>query len=269
MIPRLPLAAADFPEEVASALGAVQRLSYPPQGETSAIAIVEGAGGAYAVKRSRGARFSAWLGREYRVLRALAQTSLPTPQPQVFVQREVDGEPETWLVMEYLPGEPLAAAVEKTADRAVREHLLRAFGHILASIHRAAIPAALHSETQPWLDHMLERAEYALRHYPVDGDAALLEALKRQRPQPVPPVLIHGDFTVDNVLVLAGSVTGVIDWAGGGPGDPRYDLALAIRPQKTGLFQTPQDRQAFFEGYGRADLSEPEYDYFVRLYEFF
>ncbi|HEY7359080.1 MAG TPA: phosphotransferase [Ktedonobacterales bacterium] len=266
---REPLAASDFPEEVTVVLGTVQRLSYPPQGDTSAIAIVESAGGAYAVKRSRGERFSEWLSQEYQVLRALAQTPLPTPQPYVFVQREVDGEPETWLVMEALPGEPLVTAVEKAANRTERRGLLRAFGHSLARIHRAAVPTELQGETRPWLDRMLERAEYALRHYPIDGDAALLEALKRQRPPPVPPVLIHGDFTIDNVLVLAGDVTGVIDWAGGEPGDPRYDLALAIRPQTTGLFQAPQDRQAFFEGYGLADLSAPEYDYFVRVYEFF
>ncbi len=269
MLPPLPLAAADFPEEVTAALGAVQRLSYPPQGDTSAIAIVESASGVYAVKRSRGERFTAWLSQEYRVLRALARTPLPTPQPYVLVQREVAGEPETWLVMEALPGEPLVTAIERAADQAERYNLLRAFGHILARIHRTAVPAELQGEARPWLDHMLERAEGALGHYPVDGDAALLEALKRQRPQPVPPALIHGDFTVDNVLISAGTVTGVIDWAGGGPGDPRYDLALAIRPQATGLFETPQDRQAFFEGYGLADLSEAEYDYFVRLYEFF
>jgi aminoglycoside phosphotransferase (APT) family kinase protein len=82
-------------------------------------------------------------------------------------------------------------------------------------------------------------------------------------------VLIHGDFTVDNVLIAKGRVTGVIDWAGGGPGDPRYDLALAIRPRETGLFQEPPDRHAFFEGYGMAGLSAAEYDYFVKLYEFF
>jgi len=50
---------------------------------------------------------------------------------------------------------------------------------------------------------------------------------------------------------------------------PRYDLALAIRPKKAKLFQTLQERQAFFEGYGLSELSQSEYRYFVGLYEFF
>ncbi|HLV97279.1 MAG TPA: phosphotransferase [Ktedonobacterales bacterium] len=269
MIPSLPFAASEFPEEVAAVLGTVQRLRYPPQGDTSALAIVEGTGGLYAVKRSRGERFSGWLRQEYQALCALAQTPLPTPQPYAFVQREEPGALESWLVMEYLPGETLLAAIKQETDGAARQNLLRAFGAVLAAIHSTPIPPALQGDGRPWLDTMLERAEYALLHYPVDGNAALLEVLKQRRPQPVPPTLIHGDFTVDNVLVAAGKVTGIIDWAGAGPGDPRYDLTLAIRPQPKGLFQEPSDQRAFFEGYGLADLSESEFDYFERLYEFF
>lgn len=269
MILPLPLAASEFPEEVAAVLGTVQRLRYPSQGDTSALAIVEGTGGVYAVKRSRGERFGGWLRQEYQALSALAQTALPTPQPHAFVQREMVGWLESWLVMDYLPGEPLLAAIGQETDQAARQNLLRAFGSVLAAIHSTPISAALHCDDRPWLDRMLEHAEHALLHYPVDGNAALLETLKQRRPQPITPTLIHGDFTVDNVLVAAGRVTGVIDWAGGGPGDPRYDLALAVRPQPNGPFQEPLDRRAFFEGYGLADLSEFEYHYFEGLYEFF
>jgi aminoglycoside phosphotransferase (APT) family kinase protein len=269
MMPPHPLVASEFPEEVAAVLGTIRRLRYPAQGDTSALAIVEGTGGLYAVKRARGERFSGWLSQEYQALSALAQTALPTPQPRAFVQREVAGVLESWLVMDYLPGETLLAAIGQTAERAARHRLLSAFGAALAAIHQTPIPAALRGDGTPWLDRMLERAEHALRHYPIDGNAALLETLEQRRPAPVAPTLIHGDFTADNVLALAGKVTGIIDWAGGGPGDPRYDLALAIRPLPTGLFQTPADRQAFFEGYGLSDLSASELDYFLGLYEFF
>jgi len=117
---------------------------------------------------------------------------------------------------------------------------------------------------------MLEQAEYNLHHYTVDGSAAQLAELRQHRPRPVPVTLIHGDFTVDNVLIKDRKVIGVIDWMGGGMGDPRYDLALAIRPKSSGLFHEPQDRAAFFEGYGElVTLHESEYSYFVTLYEFF
>src|SRR5205807_10669213 len=102
----------------------------------------------------------------------------------------------------------------------------------------------------------------------VEGSGALLEQLERQRPQMVQPTLIHGDFAMDNVLLVEGKVSGIVDWAWGAWGDPRYDLALAIRP-KENLFQTSEDIQAFLDGYGTAALSKEEYDYFVSLYEFF
>lgn len=148
--------------------------------------------------------------------------------------------------------------------------MLQAFGSILATIHRTPIPTELQIDNKLWLDQKLEQAQYNLLHYTTEGNGRLLEELKQNRPLPVPPKLIHGNFTVDNVLLSEGRVTGVIDWAGGGKGDPRYDLALAIRPKETGLFQTTEDRRTFFEGYGQVnDLSEFEYHYFVGLYEFF
>lgn len=37
--------------------------------------------------------------------------------------------------------------------------------------------------------------------------------------------LLHRDYNLANVLVHAGSVTGVVDWQGMGYGDPLYDAA--------------------------------------------
>lgn len=80
---------------------------------------------------------------------------------------------------------------------------------------------------------------------------------------------IHGDYTIDNVLVSDGIITGIIDWSGGAYGDPRYDVSIAIRP-KPNLFQDEIDRQIFFEGYGEKIINYKEYDYFVNgLNEFF
>jgi aminoglycoside phosphotransferase (APT) family kinase protein len=61
----------------------------------------------------------------------------------------------------------------------------------------------------------------------------------------------------------------VIDWSGSAFGDPRYDVALAIRP-KPNAFQTDEDLDAFFAGYGEKIVSEEEYRYFAEgLYSFF
>jgi aminoglycoside phosphotransferase (APT) family kinase protein len=101
----------------------------------------------------------------------------------------------------------------------------------------------------------------------VDGTPALLARLEYQRPPPVPAALVHGDYALDNVLVLQQTVTRLVDWAGGTVGDPRYDLALATRP-KAGAFQTPEDVDAFYIGYGGPRLNAAEAWYFRGLYEF-
>jgi aminoglycoside phosphotransferase (APT) family kinase protein len=42
-----------------------------------------------------------------------------------------------------------------------------------------------------------------------------------------PPVWVHGDLLPGNLLVRGGRLTGVIDWAGVGVGDPACDLIIA------------------------------------------
>ena len=170
--------------------------------------------------------------------------------------------------MDCLPGTSLCTALQGNLAPATRLRLLRAFGQVLAVIHATPVPFDLTRADRPWLDRMLDAAAYNLAHYHVDGSAELLERLQRDRPADVPATLIHGDFTLDNVLVAGDAVSGVIDWSGGDRGDPRYDIALAIRPEPE-AFGHQADVEAFFEGYGSRPLSDDEYRYFNGLYEFF
>jgi len=264
----LPITLDELPQEVHSRLGAIQRLSYPQQGCTSDSAIAESERGAYLIKRSRGPQYSEWLAQEHRVLTALAASSLPVPRPHQFLRRDTPLGAEAWLVMDCLPGESLCTVLQGNQAAATRSHLLRAFGQVLAAIHATPAPPGLAQVDQPWLDRMLDMAAYNLAHYQVDGSQELLERLQGNRPADVPATLIHGDFTLDNVLVAGDALSGVIDWSGGDWGDPRYDLALAIRPEPE-AFGNQADVQAFFEGYGRRPLSDDEYHYFNGLYEFF
>lgn len=220
----------DFPETLSNFLGSVYQLEFPVQGMTSVVAIVSAAKGTYVVKRSRGHLFSRWLGKEYEVLKVLTQTPLPVPYPHLFLGHDTAEGVEAWLVMSKLPGEPLATVLARETSQDVCQDLLREFGKTLMRIHRHT------ALLEPQSDRTLAGAEYNLLH-PIDGSVELLEQLKKQQPVPVFPTFIHGDFTIDNTLIMEGKVTGIIDWAGGGMGDPRYDLTLAIRPQETGLFQ--------------------------------
>jgi aminoglycoside phosphotransferase (APT) family kinase protein len=269
MIQHQPLTPDAFPEEIKAFLGTIHGLAYPRQGYTSDLAIVSGERGTYVVKRSPGEQYSQWLAQEYRVLQALRGLPLPLPQPYQFLQQRRAATPESWLVMSYLPGKSLKMLAQNEPDQTAKRRMLHTVGQTLAVLHQQPVPAALrHASQGSWLACMLKRARYHWQHYKTDGNAGLLAHLEKHRPAPVPPALIHGDFTVDNVLLLDGKVSGIIDWALGAYGDPRYDLALAIRP-KAGIFDTPEDVQAFLDGYGTSGLSQQEYDYFIGLYEFF
>ncbi|MBB4824542.1 aminoglycoside phosphotransferase (APT) family kinase protein [Sporosarcina luteola] len=258
-----PLSKEEIPHELICLTGEVRDIQFPRQGHTSDVGIVHGEKGTYIMKRSQEEPFCSWLVREEYVLRHLQGTGLPVPK--------VHGSAATaaghWLVLEVLEGEPIRSALSRETDEIQRRSLLLQFGQMLARLHAALCPPSLIGEGN-WLDKQLEIATYNLHHYQVDGTAELLDRLKTSKPQAVEQKLIHGDFTVDNVLAAQGRVTGIIDWSGGAFGDPRYDLALAIRP-KPGMFEEIKDRATFFEGYGMS-INREEYVYFADgLYEFF
>jgi aminoglycoside phosphotransferase (APT) family kinase protein len=257
-----------FPEEIHAWLGNIRRLDYPVQGETSDVVFVESTQGSFVIKSAHQLPFRDWLRREHQVLRTLAVTSLPIPAVYTFVERHTSKGDEHWLLMARLPGQPLQLVLHSELNPSVRHRLLQAFGELLGSIHRYPLLSTLAALDQPWLDSMLQRAADYLQHYRVDGTPALLRALEQQRPQPIAPTLIHGDYTLDNILVADGRISGVIDWAGGAVGDPRYDLALATQP-KAEAFQNSTDLEAFYEGYGGDPITVEEAGYFAGLYEFF
>ncbi|MEK1831976.1 phosphotransferase [Priestia megaterium] len=115
-------------------------------------------------------------------------------------------------------------------------------GRLLARIHDAKCPEQLVSK-QPWIHRMLQEAEYNLIHYGADGNQQLLKQLQKQNMICRKDVLIHGDYTIDNVLVHDGQIAAVIDWSGGACGDARYDMALAVRFED-GIF-TGKERACF------------------------
>lgn len=261
------LSLADVPAELRARIEPVRTLSYPPQGATSTVAIIEGADGWVVLKHARGRRWSAWLARENAVLRALAGSDLPIPRVLAYVADQHAGQPAGWLLMSHLPGEPLETVLARLNHAGAREQLLYAWGALLRRIHQTPIPEVLRAPG-PWLDAQLAEARYNLAHDRVDGSPALLQRLEDIPPPPIAETLIHGDYTLDNTLVADGVISGLIDWARGGPGDPRYDLALATRPTRAAL-RRRADQAAFWQGYGSQPPDATTLHYFVDLYEFF
>lgn len=245
--------------------GKIHTTITPPQGMTSSVVILQTEQGQFTLKRSDQAPYIAWLKREAFVLQALAATDLPIPR---FVALE---EEPTFasLLMSTLPGEPLSELLRRGVSEAQRHDLLRQFGQTLASIHNTPPPADLYAH-HPWLQRILEEGRFNLEHGYAEPGAIPVEQMIATRPPATAEVLIHGDYTIDNVLVDAGKITGIIDWGRGDIGDRRYDLALATRPQELeAVFLDESDFVAFYAGYGGERLSEVEEQWFFDLYGYF
>jgi len=245
----------------------IYSIRFPRQGYTSDVGIIECDQDIYALKRTKGELFCSWLNKEISVLNCLSnETNLPVPNVKLSIEQKY--QDQCWALMEFIEGETLRTAISSQKNKNNRREMIFHFGNILSKIHSTPSPDELKSE-RPWLEDMILHAEYNLNHYKVDGDKALLDKIKTTKPIKVKQTLIHGDFTIDNVLVSNGSISGIIDWSGGAYGDPRYDISLAIRP-KPNLFEDEIDKEIFFEGYGEKVLNNKEYKYFVNgLNEFF
>ena len=262
-----PIHISEIPNEIIQYVSRISSIKFPPQGCTSDVGIIENEGSIFALKRTKEPLYRTWLKEEVSVLNCLAiQTKLPVPKVIKYVVES--GKNQSWALMEFLEGETMRTALFNEKNEKKRKELIFNFGKILSQIHSTPCPAELIHEIS-WIEDMLFKAEYNLKHYQVDGTAELLKNIKKNKPNEYKQTLIHGDFTIDNVLVHNGIISGVIDWAGGTHGDPRYDVSLAVRP-KPNAFENEIDREIFFEGYGERIIDNKEYDYFVNgLYEFF
>lgn len=246
LVPSTParLEPAAVPPELRARLPEGFRLEPARHGQSMAVAFVEaeGDGEPLVLKHAAEEPYVGWLVTEAEVLRALADASLPVPR----VVALADAGGEAWLLLTRLPGEPLVDVLPHV-PAAERPAWFRRLGALLATIHVTPVPPALRTrDATPWRP----------RPRPVKVASSSREALTATHldaPALSPPaVLVHGDFTLDNVLADASGPCGVVDWGGAGRGDPRFDVALALLSASEGL-RTPQAsdiRRAAKEGPG-------------------
>ncbi|MDP9697467.1 aminoglycoside phosphotransferase [Paenibacillus intestini] len=256
---------ADIPSKILRQTGTVQRITFPRQGHTSTVAVLETADQRYVIKKTEHELYNEWLSDEYIAMQLLHGKGLPIPKTHSFYAEHQS----RWLLMDYIEGISLRQFLASHPAKEDKEKAITSFGLSLRKLHECACPMEWQHAESTWLDAMLSKAEYNLAHYSIDGNEHLLTHLKKNRPSTVQPTLIHGDFTIDNVLVCDREVVGMIDWAGAAHGDPRYDVALAIRP-KTNAFEDERDKDIFYDAYGKRRLTEEEYRYFEDgIYNFF
>ncbi len=182
------------------------------------------------------------MAREYRVLEALHGTQVPVPRPVALcTDSELIGAP--FYVMEHVEGMVLrrredAAGLAEQDARA----LSHTFAGMLATIHDvdvAAVGLADFGRPRGYLARQLARWQ---RQWdlsvtrPMPGYAELVPRLTAGLPSETDDgnaagVLVHGDFRLDNMLVVTEPrprVAAVLDWEMSTLGDPLADLGLSL-----------------------------------------
>ena len=254
----------ELPPELVQHLPRAARLTFPRQGKTSDVAFAEGDGRVVVVKRCAHRVYLDWLRREQVALRVLASSGLPLPRFIAYAETETAGQPVGWLLMSRLAGAQFLGAA-MVASPSLQQSMYRRLGELVRRLHDTPVPADLEREAS-WVSRQIEQARSNLPW--CDGTAAGLVELERTRPPRVLETLIHGDRSLDNVLIDEQGALHLIDWADGGPGDPRHDVALALQARPE-LELSAEALEAFAAGYGGAPADEATRDWFVRLYDYF
>jgi aminoglycoside phosphotransferase (APT) family kinase protein len=106
--------------------------------------------------------------------------------------------------------------------------LVADLGRELARIH--AIPAATIPDAIPHMDTAAALAELKARFGTYGGDrpaiALAIRWCEDHLPEPAPPVLVHADYRMGNIMVDADGLAVVLDWELAHRGDAHEDLAF-------------------------------------------
>lgn len=178
-------------------------------------------GPAMVVQRERSGSIGANLPMAAQVDLLRAASGLGVPVPAVF---GAGGSPGSgFVVLEALEGESVARRVLRDPALArARSGLASEAGRVLATIH------ALDPAEQPVLEetdplHQMRALADALGE-PHPAFELGLEWLGEHRPPERPPVVVHGDFRLGNLLVAPPGLTAVLDWELAHLGSPVEDL---------------------------------------------
>lgn len=210
-------------DRVRERLGAVGELEILPGGHSGLTYTVKAPAATYVVKAVPPGQKP--LGRndvlrQARVLRALAGSAVPVPGVIA-----ADERPPAWFAMEFAPGEAIEPVLDEhdLAPELCRARMLDA-ARLLRLLHDVGpVPGDLLATAAGELD----RWSRTMRAVPDElrpGAEDLLRLLARDVPADLPPVLVHGDFRLGNILFTATRASAVVDWEIWSTGDPRTDL---------------------------------------------
>ena len=177
------------------------------------------------------------VGREYRVMKALAPTVVPVP---AMVALDPDGDilGVPFYLMGRIDGTVLRTRelVEKVAipDRTRLGHALVDTLADLHAVDYQAIGLGQLGRPTGYLQRQLERwikQFHIVEFRPLPLVDVITDVLRADVPDNGFASIVHGDYRIDNVIVAAddvGRIAGVLDWEMATLGDPLADLATLV-----------------------------------------
>jgi aminoglycoside phosphotransferase (APT) family kinase protein len=183
--------------------------------------------------------------RQARVIRALGATPVPVPE----VLWEDAGEPPDvppLFVMSSVEGssvEPLFDLERNDTELAVMAERQRNAVRTMAELHRVDLRSLGFGEvavTEP-LDEVdrWSRTFQTVDPALVVGWEEVADALRASVPAPLPPVVVHGDFRLGNLLAVGARITAVVDWEIWSVGDPRVDVGWFLLNGDPATYRRP------------------------------
>lgn len=179
---------------------------------------------------------------------------------------------QAWLLMSEVPGETAYQIMESCPDR--RIGIVDAIAVFLRRIH--SIPVG-HCPFTSNHEYRMLRARARVDANLVDEDdfdeeregwtaSQVWDAMQDMLPLAPDPVVTHGDFSLDNVLIFNGQVAGCIDAGRVGIADRYQDLAIAWNC--LGEFGASL-QERFLAQYGVHDLDRRKLEFHLMLDELF
>ena len=179
--------------------------------------------------------------REFVLLNTVCKAGYPAPQPLWF-GRKVAGVDADFMVMKKMPGRVMGNFFDGPDGGRLKDAQVQELAGLLARLHQMKLetfddlirrfddPALLTDNVEQYTRRTLAGwHSYAdqCRSLPSPLFVYVLQWLEDRVPKDSQrPVLLHGDFSIHNLLADNGRVTAVLDWEGAMFGAPEFDLAF-------------------------------------------
>lgn len=174
--------------------------------------------------------------REYRVMRALGPTDVPVPRVDLLCEDEaVIGTP--FFIMDWVEGRIVMTPLESGLPPQELNAIYRSYISVAAKLHAVdykAVGLADYGRPGNYFARQVNRwtAQYrAAETDPIPEMDQLIEWLPGNIPDDDSTSIVHGDFTIRNMVVSNDSpnVIALLDWELSTIGHPIADLAYACQ----------------------------------------